>query len=92
MSARFTEDDVTEWFPPSVRPTIEGNYELIMDPRPYFRGAALMCFWNGIRFVYGSEEFMERVRANNRHFPTCAELESWWWRGLKKPAGQEVAA
>ena len=72
----YTDDDLTPWFPPDMKPVHEGMYQTNISPKfePTFQ------YWNGKCWGYYSNSYsrayeMRDYRSSNQRSQ---------WRGLNK--------
>ena len=77
---KYTEDQMTEWFPPEVKPKRKGIYE--RDYGLYF--GIYYCYWNGKCFSCGGLNMDDAMLWRNDD----SLKHHLRWRGLKEQAIQ----
>lgn len=74
----YTEDDLTSWFPPDVKPRRKGIYQT--NTYPDSKLVPVFQYWNGREWGFFSIIF---ERAYERRF-TRSVRQASQWRGLNK--------
>ncbi|MGY6240582.1 hypothetical protein ACW910_24370 (plasmid) [Burkholderia ambifaria] len=77
---KITDDMLTGWFPPEVKPVHEGAY-----PTRDENGSQWFSYWDGYRWLYGRQYFSgETIRLTELMRNRPAAFQDRPWRGINK--------
>ena len=75
----YTEEQLTEWFPPEVKPVHVGVYQR------HYHDVSWYCYWDGKYFSCGTGY------AKYAHIESASMNQALKWRGLKQQPAESLA-